>query len=329
MKTRIISVFSVLLAVLSIQASAQISMAFSTIGNTGNANDTTGYGGVSYNYAIGTYDVTVSQYATFLNAVAATDTYSLYNTSMASDSQSASITRSGASGSYSYSVIAGTANNPITHVSWFDAARFTNWLGNGQLTGAQNGTTTEAGAYTLNGSMSGVSISMNVGAVYHIPTENEWYKAAYYDPTLNSGAGGYYLYTTQSNTAPGASWASRTLTNQANTFSGVSLTGSSNWLTPVGSFTNSASAYGTFDQGGDVSQWTDSVYLDLYRALRGGSWSSSTLLLKSSFPEVFNDPANGHDLDIGFRVATVPEPTVLVSLMMGLGMLGCMQRSPF
>ena len=104
-------------AALSVHALAQVNMVFSTIGNAGNANDTTGNGGVSYDYAIGTYDVTVSQYCTFLNAVAATDTYSLYNISMASDSQSASITQSGAPGSYSYSVIAGAGNNPITYVS--------------------------------------------------------------------------------------------------------------------------------------------------------------------------------------------------------------------
>ena len=47
------------------------------VGNAGNANDTTGFGAVAYPYQIGKYHVTISQYAAFLNAVAATDTYSL------------------------------------------------------------------------------------------------------------------------------------------------------------------------------------------------------------------------------------------------------------
>ena len=102
------------------------------VGNEGNSNDgSTGYGGVAYKYDIGKYEVTVGQYTAFLNAVAKTDTYSLYNLSMATNLNIAGIARSGASGSYSYSVI-GSANKPITYVSWGDAARFANWLHNGQ-----------------------------------------------------------------------------------------------------------------------------------------------------------------------------------------------------
>ena len=33
-----------------------------------------------------------------------------------------------------------------------------------------------------------MAITRNAGATYFIPSENEWYKAAYYDPTLNGGA---------------------------------------------------------------------------------------------------------------------------------------------
>jgi formylglycine-generating enzyme required for sulfatase activity len=78
-----------------------------TVGNPGNANDTGGTfnGAVNYSYQIGKYDVTIGQYTAFLNAVAATDTYSLYNASMASDLNVAGISRTGGSGSYSYSVM--------------------------------------------------------------------------------------------------------------------------------------------------------------------------------------------------------------------------------
>jgi hypothetical protein len=88
-----------------------------TVGNAGNAADTTTYGGVAYEYQIGKYDVTIGQYTEFLNAVAATDTYSLYNTSMATDLNVAGISRTGSSGSYTYSVInngGDSSNRPIT-----------------------------------------------------------------------------------------------------------------------------------------------------------------------------------------------------------------------
>ncbi len=112
----------------------------------------------------------IAQYTAFLNTVAATDTYSLYNTNMGTDGTIAGISRSGSSGSYSYSVI-GSGARPITYVSWSDAARFANWMNNGQGTGS-----TETGAYTLNGASSGVGFTKNPGATWWIPSEDESYK---------------------------------------------------------------------------------------------------------------------------------------------------------
>ena len=111
-------------------ANATVNIDLVQVGNAGNAADTTGYGAVTNPFAIGKYDVTVGQYTSFLNAVGATDTYGLYNTGMATDLNVAGISQSGSSGSYTYSVI-GSANHPITYVSWFDAARFANWVANG------------------------------------------------------------------------------------------------------------------------------------------------------------------------------------------------------
>ncbi len=92
--------------------------------NGGNANDpSTGFGAVNYTYSIGKYEVTLNQYNTFLNAVAKTDTYGLYNASMAVNANIAGITQSGASGSFSYAVT-GSGDRPVTFVSWFDSARF-------------------------------------------------------------------------------------------------------------------------------------------------------------------------------------------------------------
>ena len=143
------------------QSASAVTIDWVPVGNPGNPavntimNDgTSGYGAVAYNYNIDKYDVTVGQYTAFLNSVAATDTYGLYDPSMATNLNIAGVSRSGSSGSYSYSVIGSSANLPITYVSWGDAARFANWLQNGQPTGAEGPGTTETGAYTLNGATS-------------------------------------------------------------------------------------------------------------------------------------------------------------------------------
>ena len=73
-----------------------------TVGNVGNTADTTGYGAVNYAYSMGKYEVTAGQYLEFLNAVAATDTYELYNSDMNSSLYGCQITQHGASGSYTY-----------------------------------------------------------------------------------------------------------------------------------------------------------------------------------------------------------------------------------
>ena len=317
------------------------------VGNAGNANDpATGnlYGGVAYDYQIGTYDVTIGQYTDFLNAVAATDTHSLYNADMGTSENISGISRSGSSGSYTYSVIAASGsapnggvsagNRPITYVSWWDSARFANWMANGQPTGAQNSTTTENGAYNVNGATSGTAPAKNVtnpntsaAPTFYIPTESEWYKAAYYSPVLNSGSGGYYAYATQSNTAPGNQIGSAA--NQANyaasfvysvTQSSTYVT-SQNYLTDVGAFSGSGSFYGTFDQSGNVYQWNDlNGTSGSSRGLRGGNWSGNVSADLSSSVRASNNASN-RSLDIGFRLASpvaVPEPSTWVMGAVGL-----------
>ncbi len=309
-----------------------------TVGDAGNANDAGGFGAVAHDYQIGRYDVTIGQYAAFLNAVAATDTTSLYHSSMATDLNIAGISRSGSSGSYSYSVI-GSADRPITYVSWFDAARFANWMANGQPTGAQNATTTENGAYDLIGAAAGTAPAKNAtnpntsaAPTFYLPTENEWYKAAYYSPTLNGGAGGYYAYATQSNTAPGN--VVGTAANQANYRNGVfTVTQSStysstqNYLTDVGAFSGSGSYYGTFDQSGNVYQWTDRAgYADSFRGLRGGDWYNPGPVSVSSL-QAYSFVPSFEGGFYGFRLASpaggpaVPE-IGLNGLSAALGLIG-------
>ena len=264
-----------------------------TVGNAGNANDTvgSGIGGVAYDYQIGKYDVTIGQYAAFLNAAdpSGANLNDIWYELMQDDLNIAGISCDAlASNGSKYSVVGPYgnaygqtgANRPITYVSWFSAARFANWMANGQGSGS-----TENGAYDLTTAPAGTApaknlINPNTGAAptFYIPNENEWYKAAYYSPDYGGArVGGYYAYATQNDEAPGNVVGSDA--NQANYDNGIfSVTqsvihdSSQNYLTDVGAFTNSASFYGTFDQTGNVFQWND---LDgtagSSRGLRGGT----------------------------------------------------------
>jgi formylglycine-generating enzyme len=292
------------------------------VGNAGNAADpsdgdsvtggTQNFGAVPYEFQIGKFEVTLAQYAAFLNAVAATDTHGLYDANLATDPPIAGIAQNGSSGSFTYSVI-GTGTRPVTLVSWFDAARFCNWLHNGRPTGAQTAATTENGAYPLNGvTTGGVSITRNPGARFWIPSENEWYKAAYHDPRTAASGGPagddfYWLYPTKSDAAPGNTIGSSA--NHANFQTSVysvtqsgSFDANQNYLTAVGSYPGSAGFYGTFDQGGNVWEWNDAVIRDSIRGLRGGSWEGFEFSLRSSFRG--DNVSDFGNITVGFRVAS-------------------------
>jgi formylglycine-generating enzyme required for sulfatase activity len=154
-----------------------------------------GYGSVPYAYNIGTYDVINSQYVAFLNSNDSTgaNPLGLYNSQMGSAPYGGINYNSGAANGNKYSVISGNGNNPVNYVSFYDGLRFANWLNNGQVAGM-----TETGAYTLLGGTptpsNGNSITRNAGATVFLPSENEWYKAAYYNPATSS----YYQYPTSS-----------------------------------------------------------------------------------------------------------------------------------
>jgi formylglycine-generating enzyme required for sulfatase activity len=305
---------AVALALLSGAASASITIATVPVGNPGNAPDYTGFGSVAYSYNIGEYDVTSSQYTAFLNAVAATDTYGVYNSNMSgTTSGNPGIIQSGSSGSYTYSVAAGRGNYPVTDVTFWDATRFANWLDNGQPTGAEGAGTTETGTYTLTSTgIANNTVTRNPGATWAVTSENEWYKAAYYTPLGGTGTGyinpNYWLCPTQSNAIS---------ISQANWSNAVGDT------TPVGSYPY-PSYYGTYDQGGDVFQWNESIDIDSSRGLRGGAFDNNDIYYLLSRDYYDYDAPTVVRNDIGFRVSQVPEPASLGIL--GFGMVGLLAR---
>jgi len=277
------------------QAPPAVTFDWVTVGDPGNACDPVGsgncFGAVGYTYRIATHEVTNAQYAAFLNAKAASDPLALYNTDMAS--VWGGISRSGSSGSYTYSAVPGRENMPVNNVSFFDALRFANWLHNGQGDG-----NTETGAYTLLGGTptpSNPMVERNAAARFFLPTDPEWYKAAYYDAQLD----GYYDYPAGTDTQIVCSAPTGT-PNRAN------CGGAAGDFTAVGSYTGSPSPNGTFDQGGNVSEWADTWAGILeQRFIRGGYVGSPAAGLRGAVRE-YDDPWWESSV-IGFRVATLEE----------------------
>lgn len=265
-----------------------------TIGDPGNAADTTGYGAVAYAYEISRTEVTNTQYAEFLNAVAATDSYGAYNTEMGSDAMGG-IDRSGAPGSYSYSVKPGFADRPVNFVGFWDVVRFANWLQNGHPSGLQYASTTEDGAYTLTASaIADNTVTRNAGATIFVPSEDEWYKAAYYDVATRT----WYDYPTGTDVrvvcdAPGAT---------PNTANCGWVVGD---LVDVGLYTGSVGPFGTVDQAGNIWEWNEAIQASL-RGVRGGGFTDAAGYIDSgsrSFGVADHEIPN-----VGFRIAQLSEP---------------------
>ena len=276
---------------------------FVNIGNAGNANDagagggsySSSYGGVSYGYRMGTYEI-------------------------AQDA----ITKATASGVLNLGGGAWSATQSAASMTWFQAAAFVNYLntstgrpaayqldlGNTTLTLWSSGQAWQAG---------GENLYRHKDAYYFLPNENEWYKSAYHQNTgVNAD---YWDYATGSNTAPTAV-ASGT-TAGTTVYNGVTVSPAA--VNNAGGL----SAYGTMGQNGNVLEWSESAYDGINnssseaRAFRGGDWYYTEDDLRSS--SRFNvSPSYSIDY-IGFRVASVPEPTSTV-LMCSAGLLALARR---
>jgi formylglycine-generating enzyme required for sulfatase activity len=284
-----------------------VAIDWTLVGDPGNACEVQPqgcFGDVAYFYQIGRYEVTNTEYAAFLNSVAAADPNTLYHTNMASSG----ITRSGSSGSFTYTAIAGRASMPVGNVSFYDTLRFANWLHNGQPLGAQGPTTTEGGAYTFSGPTT--VGTRNAGASVFLPSEDEWYKAAY-DDDVGSG---YFDYPAGSD-AQTVCAAPTATPNRQNCDFAVNDT------TDVGSYPASASPHGTFDQGGNVIEWNEAV-IGANRGARGGYFQSDATLAAAAAR--FDSVSTFESPVLGFRVA--PEPGVASQLAAGAAALWILSR---
>ena len=266
-------------------------MDFVTIGNPGNAADTTGSpnpaGSVAYTYNLGKYEVSRGQ------------------VDKANSAGSLGITM------YDMSSFGGNGvSRPATGISWYEAATYVNWL---------NTSTGGTAAYKFVGGTFQLWSSTDAGynannmfrnslAKYVIASRDEWYKGAY-----GKADGSWSNFPNGTDSAPTAV-AGGTDPNTA-VYDGQ--TGPADINNAGG-----LSAYGTMGQGGNVWEWNETAYDGINntagenRALRGGAWGDSSFILGASYRYVRNPSVESSSY--GFRVASVPEPSSLSLLLIGV-----------
>jgi formylglycine-generating enzyme required for sulfatase activity len=258
---------------------ATFTIDFVTIGNPGNSSDTTGYGAVPYSYQISTYDISQNQ----INIAAVSGLVGMPTGSWSGD-------------------------QPSTSISWYQAAAFVNWL---------NTSKGYAPAYNLSYS-NGYSMSLwptnqawtlggtnryrNAGCCYFLPSENEWYKGAFYAPIKSAGKPGYYLYSQGTDTAPNAVASGTTVSTAVyNGFNAPSSVTQAGGLSP----------YGTMGQGGNVYQWMETSWSgintnpDEKRVIRGGGYPYPASDMLSTTRVDYDEKPGNAEPDVGFRVARI------------------------
>ena len=318
---------SMAFALVSLAATAfGVTIDYTPGNNAGNAaNVSTGWGAVSNVFKIAKYETSNEQYKDFLNKVDASGTNpnGVYNAQMGSDSLGGITFNAGGSSGAKYTVKTGTSpggvaytNMPVLFTTWFSAARFTNWLQNGQQT---NSSSMETGAYTLNNQTSGNIPARNAGATDFLPSRDEWYKAGFYDGNTVA----YKTWPTDSNAQPINTVSNLTLANVANYGSTATPT-----LSPiaVGSYINTTSPYGAFDMFGNATEYTDTAGTgaDVGRPqMFSGSWATTVASAgswNSTASAIFRSSTTATG-QVGFRVAAVPEPATIALASVGIASL--------
>jgi len=294
--------------------SNQFTIDFVTI--SGSTNPTSGYGSVANDYRMGTLEITNNQWEKFKTELGVPVTG---NPSFA----------------YDHSPTWTDTNVPVNGVSWYEAAQFVNWLNTStdhhaayKFAGTQGTSDYAFAAWSVAEAAGGTNLYRHKGAVYYLPTEDEWVKAAYWNGTTIQNyatKAGDTLH--QGNGTGSTGW---------NYYDGGYAT-ESNSPWNVGS--GSEELNGTFDMMGNLWDWVESPPFDGdYRTdvgrgggLRGGSYSIGDGLSDGYLASSFRGFANPHseNNNIGFRVASevsdpgvIPEPLTIMSAIIGLGMIG-------
>lgn len=281
---------------------------FVNIGNPGNADDagaggglySSPYGGVAYGYRMGKFEISQEQ-----------------------------VEKASTGGLVGMLPSPHTGAEPTSR-NWLQAAAFVNWL---------NTTTGHQAAYNLtySGSWSmtlwssgdawqtgGENRYRHKDAYYFLPSEDEWYKAAYHQ---NDGmTANYWDYATGSNSVPTQELTGGTIPGSAVFFDPVAIVNPGD---PTdANLAGGLSAYGTMGQNGNLSEWTESDLAGVNgsanatRVTRGGAWNGPESYLRSS-DRVIGDPNLDHFH--GFRVASIPEPTTAL-LLFSSGVLFVLRR---
>jgi len=276
---------------------------FVPISASTNPADTTpsgGFGIVNNNYRMGMYEITNDQWNKFkaeLAPVAVTgDPTSAYD-------RSASYTG---------------ADVPTDSVSWYEATQFVNWLNTStdhqaayKFTGTQGSSDYAFATWDAADAAGGTNLYRHKDAHYFLPTEDEWVKAAYWNGTnLQAYATKAGESLQQGDGISGTGW---------NYYDG-------GWATdpygPWGVGSGSKELNGTFDMMGNVFEWMESPNSDTSygagssRGVRGGYWGGYSYGLLASY-RLSGLPTIEIN-NLGFRVASVPEPGSITLLLCGL-----------
>ncbi|MEE8170814.1 MAG: SUMF1/EgtB/PvdO family nonheme iron enzyme, partial [Phycisphaerae bacterium] len=307
------------------QSGTQVGIETVVIDHSANPARSGGEGRVDYVFEMSRFEIKNTQYSAFLNAVARQeDPFGLFATEMQNNADGG-IARTQQNERFSYAVRVNMADKPVNGVTWLSAARFVNWLENGQPRGHPGPATTEDGTYDLSGGDAAyASATRRAGAEWALPNANEWTKAALYDPTLASN-NGYWKFATRSNDCPLPSPATLDgllVTPGPNTVNYDQL---ANWngslignVVAVGSAgPTSRSFFGAADLHGNVAEWNEHrLCFDgmCGREVRGGSFAFAGALsgapvhglLMNFTPVLGMGGETFRGGQIGFRVVRIP-----------------------